>query len=284
MFRQTLAHFSVPAVALTALVGAADTALAQRNGSNHGGGGHGGGSVGHVSGGAHPGGFSGGARAGGIGGPIHPTPSNARVFANAATRGGFRNGFEHRHGAVGGYPGAAGGWYGGPAGGVVYNNAYYFGSASNAPTYAAAPNYGVSGYFGDADGYFPAYSDAASDASGNAMGGEVALGGFTAPEPREQPPTNPTAATVRVLVPADAEVWFDDTKMTLTGTLREYVTPPLTADQDYSYTIRARWTANGRVYDQSHKISFRPAQAILVDFVTPAPSTGHLPAPARATP
>jgi uncharacterized protein (TIGR03000 family) len=76
-------------------------------------------------------------------------------------------------------------------------------------------------------------------------------------------------------VPADAEVWFDDRKMTLTGALREYVTPPLTVGQEYSYTIRARWTVNGQVYDQTNKISFLAGQTILVNFVTPAPSTGE---------
>jgi uncharacterized protein (TIGR03000 family) len=87
-----------------------------------------------------------------------------------------------------------------------------------------------------------------------------------------------------VRVPADAEIWFDNTKMTRTGTVREYVTPALTPGQEYSYMVRAHWTAGGRVVDQTHKVSFRPGQSILVDFLTPRPSTGEQPAGMKETP
>jgi uncharacterized protein (TIGR03000 family) len=48
-------------------------------------------------------------------------------------------------------------------------------------------------------------------------------------------------AVVTVLVPADAEVFFDGERMTETGTERRFVTPPLTVGENYSYQVRARW-------------------------------------------
>src|SRR5262245_46965126 len=39
-------------------------------------------------------------------------------------------------------------------------------------------------------------------------------------------------ATIELLVPADAQVWFNGAATTQTGTVRRFVTPPLNADND----------------------------------------------------
>jgi uncharacterized protein (TIGR03000 family) len=104
----------------------------------------------------------------------------------------------------------------------------------------------------------------------------------TEQQQQQQPQTDPNTASLTVRVPADAEIWFDDTKMTQTGTIREFVTPQLTPDKEYSYMTRARWTANGKVFDQTHKISFRAGQAILVDFLTPPPGASKQPTMEKA--
>jgi uncharacterized protein (TIGR03000 family) len=204
----------------------------------------------------------------------HPVPGNGRVFGTAANpgafRGGYLNGYYHRYGFSGGYPFGYGGGYGWPYGGGIYDNSYYFGAAIGALASSAAPAYSNSYYFGDSNDSYAYNAAPAYDAAPPAD--------YQANNPPPKPPTDPNSATLTVRVPADAEIWFDEMKMTLTGMVREYVTPPLTPGQEYSYMVRARWTAEGRVFDQTHKISFRPGQSILVDFLTPPPSPGQPPA------
>jgi uncharacterized protein (TIGR03000 family) len=154
---------------------------------------------------------------------------------------GFRPG--GRGGFFWGYPGVYGGYYGGFYGGGSYDNAYYLGSSNDA--YVAKP-----ALQSDYQSYYPT----------------------------EQPQMDASIASLTVRVPDDAEIWFDDTKMTTTGTIREFVTPRLEPGKDYSYMVRARWTsANGKVFDQTHKIGFRAGQAVLVDFLTPPRGTSQQP-------
>lgn len=97
------------------------------------------------------------------------------------------------------------------------------------------------------------------------------------------PPTTPTgspaggttatreadnAAHVEVRVPANADIWFDGTKTTQTGTVRHFVSPPLDAGRAYSYEIRGRWMENGREVNQSRTITVRPGSQQTVDFVS----------------
>jgi uncharacterized protein (TIGR03000 family) len=247
MNRQRLAHWGVPVLAAAAvLLWMAAPALAQRGGGGHGGGGHGGGGMhagGMHAGGMHMGGFSGG---------MHPGSSGSwgrgvvvvRPFPGGVN--GFRRayffGFPGFYGGYGGFYGGYGGGYGGYGGGS-YDNSYYFGSGDSV-AYNPAPQTDDQTY------------------------------------PPEQPPaTDPNTAALTVRVPEDAELWFDNTKMTQTGTVRDFVTPPLVPDKEYSYMTRARWTAaNGKVFDQTHRVGFRAGQAILVDFLTPPPATSKAPA------
>jgi uncharacterized protein (TIGR03000 family) len=178
-----------------------------------------------------------------MGGGASFSRGGSRVVSAAAIRPfGIRPGFFV--GFYGGFPRIYGGYYGGYGWGGYYDNSYYFGPSSDAHVAQQEP-----------------------------------LGNYQAFYPPEQPlpATNPNSASLTVRVPDDAEIWFDDTKMTLTGPVREYVTPPLTPGQDYSYMIRARWSADSRVFDQAHKVGFRPGQTVLVDFLTPPPATSKQP-------
>ena len=87
----------------------------------------------------------------------------------------------------------------------------------------------------------------------------------------EQTTTAPTdtQAHVRLIVPADADVWFDDTKTSQTGGVREYVSPPLTPGRNYSYQIRVRWIAGGRPVDQTRKVAVRAGSVTTADFTKP---------------
>lgn len=79
------------------------------------------------------------------------------------------------------------------------------------------------------------------------------------------------AAHIRVRVPAAAHVWFSGQKTAQEGTVRDFVTPKLDPQSDYSYIVRARWTDNGNVVDQSRKVPIFAGDYITVDFRQPPP-------------
>ena len=93
-------------------------------------------------------------------------------------------------------------------------------------------------------------------------------------EPQQQANVVPAApageakgtANVTVIVPADAEITIDGAPTSLTGTERAFVTPPLSPGYNYSYTMRARWTANGVPVEQTRKVTFSAGANVRVDF------------------
>jgi uncharacterized protein (TIGR03000 family) len=167
--------------------------------------------------------------------------------------GDFGRGNFGRFGYGGGYPWGYLGYYDGLYGGLYsspyYDNSYYFG---------------------------PSGADVPPASAGTDLYSTAPLTGYQTYDSRE-PVTAADTATITVQVPVDAEVWFDDTKMSMTGARREFVTPQLTPGQTYSYKVRARWTQGGRVFDESHPISFHAGQAILVNFVAPAAKSSKTP-------
>ncbi len=104
-----------------------------------------------------------------------------------------------------------------------------------------------------------------------------------APVASEGPPAGPAApASIRVLVPSGAEVWFDDTPTTQVGPQRLFVTPPLGEGQTYPYEIRARWTSAGTAVARTRTIRVAAGDRLTVDL---RPARGDadaetLPAPA----
>jgi uncharacterized protein (TIGR03000 family) len=75
---------------------------------------------------------------------------------------------------------------------------------------------------------------------------------------------------ITVNVPANAEVWFDESKMTSTGPVREYRTPLLAPKRRYTYEVRARWQENGREITQTQKVEISVGTHIDVTFPTPS--------------
>jgi uncharacterized protein (TIGR03000 family) len=71
---------------------------------------------------------------------------------------------------------------------------------------------------------------------------------------------------VTVSVPEDAEIWFNDTKMTSTGAVREYQSPPLTPGTFYTYAVRARWNENSREVTQTQQVLVTAGTHVKVDF------------------
>jgi uncharacterized protein (TIGR03000 family) len=90
-----------------------------------------------------------------------------------------------------------------------------------------------------------------------------------APQPDRLPPPTPvpTTAAVEVHVPADAQVWFDDTLTSQGGEVRLFETPALEGDRISHYTVRAKWTVNGKEFDLTRKIEVQAGRRTVVDFL-----------------
>jgi uncharacterized protein (TIGR03000 family) len=221
-----------------------------------GGGGHHGGGGGHSVGTTHTGGVA-------HTGPVHT--------GGVAPTGSFRPGGVAVGVHVGGVthtgsvrPGVAVG---------IYNRGYGY--------YPGLYGFGLStayypSYYGGASYYTPSYYDVAPNdyASGQPVG---PYRSYYSPMPLDVPPADPstgapgdTKAHVRVLVPANAEIWFDGDKTSQTGSVREFVSPPLTPATDFAYEIRARWLENGKVVDQTRTVTVRGGALTVVDFTQPA--------------
>jgi uncharacterized protein (TIGR03000 family) len=84
-----------------------------------------------------------------------------------------------------------------------------------------------------------------------------------------------TTARITVRVPANAEVWFDETKTTSTGSDREYQTPALQLGHQYAYQVRARWMENGREVTQTQKVSVTAGSRPDVTFPLPVETKGQ---------
>jgi uncharacterized protein (TIGR03000 family) len=206
------------------------TALAQHHG------GHGGGHAGHVSSGWHGGG------GGWHGGGWHD------------------GGWGHRGwgwGGVGigiglGYP-----WYGYGSRYYGYGySPYYYGD-----TYTYSPYYyGDTGSFYDTTPYYygsPSYDYSTMPAYGD-MGGSGYAYGSTADN----------AARVRVMVPPDAKVWFNDRATRQTGSERDFETPALQPGRDFTYDVKAQWRdQNGKEVTQTRHVDVRANSNVTVDFM-----------------
>jgi uncharacterized protein (TIGR03000 family) len=76
------------------------------------------------------------------------------------------------------------------------------------------------------------------------------------------------SATVVVRVPANAELYCDGVKMSLTGTERNFVSPPLPPGRAYPYEIRVRYLgADGKPIEQARQVQVQAGQRTAVDFV-----------------
>jgi uncharacterized protein (TIGR03000 family) len=90
-----------------------------------------------------------------------------------------------------------------------------------------------------------------------------------APPPIVPVQTAATVARLTIEVPADAIVWLEDQQTQQTGTVRQFVTPPLEPGVPYTYTIRARWVQGGREWEQVQSVPIRAGQSRTVVFPVP---------------
>src|SRR5262245_8976811 len=75
-------------------------------------------------------------------------------------------------------------------------------------------------------------------------------------------------AEITIIVPADAEVFFDGSPTKEKGRERLYVTPPLVVGKPYSYEIRARWQADGKPVEQTRTVAVTGGARVRADFLS----------------
>jgi uncharacterized protein (TIGR03000 family) len=73
-------------------------------------------------------------------------------------------------------------------------------------------------------------------------------------------------ATVVVKLPADANLFVDGERASLTSDTRSFVTPALEADRDYVYTMKAEAKRNGEVVSRTERVLVHAGRTTRVDF------------------
>jgi uncharacterized protein (TIGR03000 family) len=208
-------------------------------------GGKGGGGGGHSGGGAH-------------GGAVH---------GGAVHGGGVSHGGAVYHG---------GGYYNRGYGG--YGSGLYLGLGLGGYGYGGYGGYGGSGGYYAPDYYYPPPGAAPS----GYMTPPASPSVYTAPNGPSgnvNPAVLDPVAHIMIKVPAEAEVWFGQGKTQQTGAQREFVSPPLTPGQDYSYEIKARWTEGGKEVTQTRTIDVSAGAWKSIDFTKPVPEQLEPPKP-----
>jgi len=76
-------------------------------------------------------------------------------------------------------------------------------------------------------------------------------------------------AFIDMRVPANAQVYFDNTLMAQTGIDRTFVTPPLDRNRKYSFQITARWMENGKEREVIRTVPVVPGRSVQMDLTTP---------------
>jgi len=74
-------------------------------------------------------------------------------------------------------------------------------------------------------------------------------------------------ATIDVLVGnPNAEVWVNGNKVAQGGQNRPFVTPDLEDGKPYKYEVRAKWSQNGKEYDQKRAVTVRAGEQVGLTF------------------
>lgn len=112
------------------------------------------------------------------------------------------------------------------------------------------------------------------------LGGIPSGGGMNPPTPASEPgrapveklpPPTPNRAHLQLLVPQKAEVLVEGVKTSQTGTVRDFVSPPLTPGKNMTYTIAVRYTdAAGKPIEQTHSVRVRANDHLRIDCTRPS--------------
>jgi uncharacterized protein (TIGR03000 family) len=122
------------------------------------------------------------------------------------------------------------------------------------------------------------------------------------PQPAEPPATVPDSRSLRpyltyattaggtgrgtvvVKLPADAELYAENRRLTLTSGERTFVTPPLPVGQTYTYTFRAEYTRDGETVSRSKRVEVRAGATSTLEFSETGTAKATYPAAPPAAP
>ena len=136
------------------------------------------------------------------------------------------------------------------------------------PPLSSLPNFG---YYNPAPPYRPitSYHPFFGYGSSPRYGGHYRLYHYSphmARIPQDEKPPPDLVAHLILRVPADAELWFNGTKVTgEEGTVRKFASPPLTAGRRYTYSIRAQWQKNGQTIKATREVHVKAGTHIDMD-------------------
>jgi uncharacterized protein (TIGR03000 family) len=77
----------------------------------------------------------------------------------------------------------------------------------------------------------------------------------------------PETALIVAHLPEDARIWFDDAPTKQTGTLRQFMSPPLMPGKRYAYTVRVQWPENGQWVSQIHSLPVYAGDIHCIDVI-----------------
>ena len=173
--------------------------------------------------------------------------------------GGHGGGVGHGAGGVGHAGGAGHGGYG------SYGRGGYGGYGYGGLGYGYG-GFGYGGYIAPSAGYnYDAPATVLTPVPSTSYY-YAALGDRAAPVP---PPSETGTAAITVLVPADAEIWFEGEKTSQTGNIRTFESTPVPPGRTFTYDIRARWREDGKVVDLTRSVKFQAGQKVQLDFFRP---------------
>jgi len=185
-----------------------------------------------------------------------PEPSFAQYRGGGGYRGGYNNG-----GRYGGNNSGIGISVGGGGVSVGIGSPYGYGYGRGYSPYYGGNFYGGRYVYGNSYYVTPSYIDGTFAPSYQS---------FYPPTGAIQNSADASRAMVRVHVPENAQVFFDDSPTTQTGPDRTFMTGPL-EQGTYSYTISARWMENGKERRENRTVRVIPGQTAEVDFMKSAP-------------
>ncbi len=83
----------------------------------------------------------------------------------------------------------------------------------------------------------------------------------------DRPPAGANTAVIKLRLPAaDAELWVEGEKVGGTGTVRQFMSPPLKPGEGYTVTLQARWSQDGQPMTETHKAEVYAGDRVTVDF------------------
>ncbi len=99
--------------------------------------------------------------------------------------------------------------------------------------------------------------------------GVAALALIALTPPAARPADAEAPAQITIVVPADAEVFFDGEATVQMGAERTFVSPPLTAGKAYHYEVNARYKDGDKPVDHKRRIDVTAGGTVRVDFTAP---------------